>query len=89
MGWFVFKKALVYKAKREQKRDRSVHLEIFQMYSGEWQKKSKVTLKEQKRNKRHLRAEQEVIRGTTGGQKMCSRSTRDEQQKYNRCPTPN
>ena len=29
------------------------------------------------------------MRGTTGGQKMYGRGTRDEQQRYNRCPTPN
>ena len=33
-------------------------------------------------------AEEEHMIGTTGGQKMYSRGIRDEQQKYNRGPTP-
>ena len=34
-------------------------------------------------------AEQEHMRGATGGQKMYYRGTRDEQQRYNRGPTLN
>ena len=47
-------------------------------------------LQKSKRGMRDTReAEQEHMRGTTGGQKMYSRSTWDEQQRYNRVPTLN
>ena len=65
------------------------HLEIFSMSSGERQRKSRVTLKEHKRNKRHSGGRAGAHERNNRGQKMYSRGTRDEQQRYNRCPTPN
>ena len=53
------------------------HLEIFPMSSGERQRKSRVTLKEQRRNKRHSR-------GRAGANKMNNRGTDDVQQGYER-----
>ena len=49
----------------------------------------RVTLKNKRGTRATLEAEQEHIRGITRGQRMYSRGTRDEQQRYNRCPTPN
>ena len=53
------------------------HLEIFPMSSGERQRKSRVTLKEQKRNKRHSR-------GRAGAHNRNNRGTEDVQQGYKR-----
>ena len=72
--------------KEEQECASIEHLEIFSMTSGEGQKKSRGTLKEQERSKGTQEAEQEHMRGTTRGQKMYSRGTRDEQQRHNRGP---
>ena len=56
------------------------HLEIFPMSSGEKHRKSRVTLKVQKRNRRHLR-------GRPGAHKRNNRGTEDVQQGYKRWAT--
>ena len=53
------------------------HLEIFSMSSGERQRKSRGTLKEQERYKRYSR-------GRTGVHEMNNRGTEDVQQRYKR-----
>ena len=51
------------------------HLEIFSMSSGERQRKNRVTLEDQKRNKRHSR-------GRAGAHKRNNRRTEDVQKGY-------